>query len=44
MSWWRGKDREQDLERELRLDLELETEQQRENGLSARQRIARTRQ
>src|SRR5215472_8739907 len=34
MRWWRGKDREHDLEREIHSDLELEAEEQRENGLS----------
>jgi predicted permease len=35
MTWWRRKQREQDLDRELRSDLELEAEEQRERGLSA---------
>lgn len=34
MNWWRGKERETDLEREIRSDLELETAEQQENGLS----------
>ena len=34
MSWWRLKEREQDLERELRSHLEAETAEQQESGVS----------
>jgi putative ABC transport system permease protein len=34
MTWWRRRQRDQDLERELRSDLELEAEERREGGLS----------
>jgi putative ABC transport system permease protein len=35
MTWWRRKEREQDLERELRSHLESEAAEQQESGLSA---------
>jgi hypothetical protein len=35
MSWWRLKDREEDLERELRDHLEIEAKEQEEEGLSS---------